>query len=118
MKWDRTLEEPCSMSAKAAIHRMIEIAWPEFGQASYPPQASASEFEKRIDDLRAKMGKQKLTHLVVYGDREHFANLAYLTGFDPRFEEALLILSPALKPLLVVGNECESYVAVSPLFGS
>lgn len=24
--------------------------------------------------------------LLVYVDREHFANLAYLTGFDPRFE--------------------------------
>ncbi|HZS93019.1 MAG TPA: hypothetical protein VFE42_36710 [Chloroflexota bacterium] len=32
--------------------------------------------------------------LLVYVDREHFANLAYLTGFDPRFEEALLILKP------------------------
>ena len=105
------------MTTKAPSHRVIEIDWPEFGQASYPPQSPASEFEKRIDNLRAMMGKQKLTHLVVYGDREHFANLAFLTGFDPRFEEALLILSPAGNPLLVVGNECESYVDVSPLFG-
>ena len=105
------------MTTKAPSHRVIEIDWPEFGQASYPPQSPASEFEKRIDNLRAMMGKQKLTHLVVDGDREHFANLAFLTGFDPRFEEALLILSPAGNPLLVVGNECESYVDVSPLFG-
>ena len=27
--------------------------------------------------------------LAVYGDREHHASLNYLTGFDPRFEEAL-----------------------------
>ena len=27
--------------------------------------------------------------LVVYADREHSANLAWLTGFDPRFEEAI-----------------------------
>ena len=47
--------------------------------------------------------------------REHFANLAYLTGFDPRFEEAVLILgSDSQTLLLVVGNECESYVGVSP----
>ena len=64
------------------------------------------------------MDERKLTHLVVYADREHFANLAYLTGFDPRFEEALLILSSHSTPLLVVGNECEPYVAVSPLFGA
>jgi hypothetical protein len=62
------------------------------------------------------MEERKLTHLVGYGDREHFANLAYLTGFDPRFEESVLIVGPNSKPLLVVGNECESYVGVSPLF--
>ena len=27
-------------------------------------------------------------------DREHSANLAYLSGFDPRFEEALLVVGP------------------------
>jgi Xaa-Pro aminopeptidase len=64
------------------------------------------------------MDRAGLTHLVVYGDREHFANIAYLTGFDPRFEEALLILPPDRAPLLVVGNECEDYVPVSPLFGA
>jgi len=104
------------MTVKARTHRIIQIDWPQFGPASYPPPAPASELEKRVNDLRALMGERKLTHLVVYGDREHFANLAYLTGFDPRFEEALLILSPQRIPLLVVGNECESYVEVSPLF--
>ncbi len=38
------------------------------------------------------MEKRGLTHLVVYGDREHFGNIMYLTNFDPRFEEALLII--------------------------
>ena len=33
-------------------------------------------------------------HIVVWGDREHSANIAYLTGFDPRFEEAVLIVGP------------------------
>ena len=31
--------------------------------------------------------------LVIWADREHSANLAYLTGFDPRFEEAMLIVA-------------------------
>ena len=104
------------MTAKARTHRIIQVDWPEFDQAAYPQQAPASEFAKRINDLRAMMGERELTHLVVYGDREHFANLAYLTGFDPRFEEALLILAPSRNPLLVVGNECEAYLGVSPLF--
>jgi Xaa-Pro aminopeptidase len=97
-------------------HRIIQIGWPEFGQAAYPPQTSSAELEQRVHQLRARMEERKLTHLVVYGDREHFANLAYLTGFDPRFEEAVLIVGPHSKPLLVVGNECEAYVGVSPLF--
>jgi hypothetical protein len=100
----------------ARVHRIIQIGWPEFGKAGYPPQTSSAELEQRVHQLRTKMDERKLSHLVVYGDREHFANLAYLTGFDPRFEEAVLIFGPNSKPLLVVGNECEAYVGVSPLF--
>ena len=98
------------MPVKTRTHRIIQIGWPEFGQAAYPPQASSAEFEQRVERLRAGMNERKLTHLVVYGDREHFANLAYLTGFDPRFEEALFIIGLTGIPLLVVGNECEAYV--------
>jgi len=51
---------------------------------------------------------------VVYADREHFANLSYLTGYDPRFEESLLIMVPGRAPVLLVGNEGVSYAAVVP----
>jgi hypothetical protein len=78
--------------------------------------APVEEFQSRIDTLRTRMEELRLSHLVVYGDREHFANLAYLTNFDPRFEEALLVIGPESKPLLVVGNECEAYLPISPLF--
>ncbi len=64
------------------------------------------------------MESRRLTHLVVYGDREHFANLTYLTGFDPRFEEALLVVPRREAPTLLVGNECEAYLSVSPLFSA
>ncbi len=56
-----------------------------------------------------------LTHIVVYADREHFANLTYLTGFDPRFEESLLIVGKTATPLILVGNECEAYLGISSL---
>jgi len=97
-------------------HRMIEIDWPEFGECEPPPRASVDEFEARMNEVRSAMEVRNLTHLVVYGDREHFANLAYLTGLDPRFEESVLIVSDRGHPLLVVGNECEGYLPVSPLF--
>ena len=45
--------------------------------------------------------------LVVYADREHSANLSYLTGFDPRFEEAILDRRRRTgDPAILVGNEC------------
>jgi Xaa-Pro aminopeptidase len=95
---------------------LIEIDWPEFGQGTRPPRPSAPELEEKIDALRNKMEELKLTHIVVYGDREHFANLVYLTGFDPRFEEALLIIGAVSTPLILVGNECDSYLDISSLF--
>jgi hypothetical protein len=55
-----------------------------------------------MERLRA----EKQDALVVYADREHCANVAYLTGFDPRFEEALLLLSSEGRRKLLVGNEC------------
>ncbi len=101
---------------KPPVHRLIETAWPEFTPAPEQPVVPAEEFQSRIDRLRARMEEQRLGHLVVYGDREHFANLAYLTNFDPRFEEALLVIGPESRPLLLVGNECEAYLPISPLF--
>jgi Xaa-Pro aminopeptidase len=53
--------------------------------------------------------------LVVYADREHSANLAWLTGFDPRFEEALLVVGPGGDPAMLVGNECFGLAGVTPL---
>jgi hypothetical protein len=55
-----------------------------------------------------------LDALVVYADREHFANLSYLTGYGPRFEESLLIIVPGQTPVLLVGNEGEAYAKVVP----
>jgi len=101
---------------KPPAHRLIETAWPEFPGAIEPPVAPVEEFQSRIDRLRARMEELGLSHVVVYGDREHFANLAYLTNFDPRFEEALLVIGAESKPFLLVGNECDGYLPISPLF--
>ena len=96
-------------------HRLIEVEWPDFGRGERPAPAGRDEFQVRVLALRGAMERRDLSHAVVYGDREHFANLAFLTGFDPRFEEALLIVSEQDRPLLLVGNECEGYLTVSPL---
>jgi hypothetical protein len=104
------------MNMPSKKHRLIEIEYPTFGGGTPPARASVDEFRGRLALVREAIQRRNLTHLVVYGDREHFANLAYLTGFDPRFEESLLIVQSAGKPLLVVGNECSGYLNVSPLY--
>jgi len=96
-------------------HHLIEIQWPELGQAAPPPEPTAAELERRLALTRTAMQGRAWTHLAVYGDREHFANLAWLTQMDPRFEEMLLVIGPASRPLLIVGNECEGYLPFSPL---
>jgi hypothetical protein len=53
-------------------------------------------------------------HVVVYADREHSANMSYLTGFDPRFEEAILVVGGDGAPAILVGNECYAMAAWRP----
>jgi hypothetical protein len=61
------------------------------------------------------MERRGYHRLVVYADREHSANLSYLTGFDPRFEEAILVVAPAGDPVVLVGNECFGTAGAAPL---
>ncbi|HAQ20313.1 MAG TPA: hypothetical protein DCR40_13945 [Prolixibacteraceae bacterium] len=96
--------------------RLKEIEWPEFGKNVSPLQFSMNELIERISKTREMMDKNNLTHLVVYGDREHFANLKYLLNYEPKFEEALLILNLHDDPIILVGNECVSRFKASPLY--
>src|SRR5699024_1521128 len=43
---------------------------------------------------------------LIYADREDYGNFDYLTGFEPRFEEAILVLDKEGKIHLLLGNEC------------
>jgi hypothetical protein len=93
---------------------MIRIEWPEFGSPSLPPELALPELAQRLAALRRAATARGHDVIVVYGDREHAANLHWLTGFDPRFEEAVLFVSQH-DALLLAGNECLPYTAVSPL---
>ena len=98
---------------------MKKIEWPDFGHADPLPPPTVRELQSRMERCRIAMSRRGLSHLVVYADREHFANLCYLTYFDPRFEEALMIISRDTElPLVVVGNECVGHLNISPLLQS
>jgi hypothetical protein len=94
---------------------LIELDWPEFGMPEALPAVSRAELESRLEAVRAGMRELELAHLLVYGDREHAANLLYVSGYDPRFEEALLVIGRQGPPRLLVGNEGLGYVGISPL---
>ncbi|MBI4932421.1 MAG: M24 family metallopeptidase [Actinobacteria bacterium] len=95
--------------------RLLEIERPSFGPVSPPAALGADVYRGHLAALRAAAAERGLTHVLVYGDREHVGNILWATGFDPRFEEALLVVGPNDPPLVLAGNECLSYVAASPL---
>jgi len=76
------------------------------------PEITGEDYANRIASLSGRLRAKGLTHAVVYGDREHFANMEYLTGYDPRFEEALLIVDQQGGASLVVGNEGIDYSGI------
>jgi hypothetical protein len=71
-------------------------------------------YEGRIERLRRRLTERGLDRVVIYADREHSANLSYLTGFDPRFEEAILVIGPDDDPAVMVGNECWGMADAAP----
>ena len=98
----------------AAEVELAEIGVPDFGLPSAEPSGPTSTYQARLAAATDAAVAAGLDALLVYADREHFANLSYLTRFDPRFEEALLILVPGRNPVLLVGNEGVAYAAVVP----
>ncbi len=92
--------------------QLSRIQWPDFGAPDLPPNVTLVEARARLAALR-HAGRQ-YDALVVYGDREHAANLHWITGFDPRFEEAVLVVTEG-EALLLAGNECLPYTQISPL---
>ena len=99
--------------ARAAALRAVEL--PDFGTAEERPELPAGLYAARLERLRERAAERGYDALVMYADREHSANVAWLTGFDPRFEEALLVVQPSGAPTVLVGNECWGIAGDAPL---
>lgn len=95
--------------------RLAEIELPEFGMPDAMPEISPTTYAERLERLRERVDGRGYDRIVVYADREHSANLSYLTGFDPRFEEALLVVGPDGDPAILAGNECFGMAGAAPL---
>ncbi len=90
--------------------RLSELDLPTPEVPSLESTVPRTEFHARISHLRSLMNTRKLDVMIVYGDREHFGNITYLSGYDPRFEESILIVGKTnAPPILLVGLEGIAY---------
>ena len=93
---------------------LVELDLPDFGYPVFEPKLGPDIYLSRLERLRRKT--QSYSHILVYGDREHSANIQYLTGYDPRFEEALLIVNiQEDQQWMLIGNEGIGYLETSPI---
>lgn len=100
---------------RSAEARLATIDLPDFGMPSRMPELPPRLYAERLARARERAIARGYDLLVVYADREHSANLSYLSGFDPRFEEAVLLLTRDGDPLLLAGNECLGMAQAAPL---
>ena len=89
--------------------QLSAVTLPEFGTPTVEPQLTRDIYRARIARLESRMAEAGLDAIVIYGDREHLANISWASGYDPRFEEALLIVVPGRTPCLLAGNEGYPY---------
>lgn len=68
-------------------------------------QFTREDYQLRLDALVERMRQKGKTHVVIYGDREHFATMDYFSGYDCRFEEAVMVVDASGKVSFIVGNE-------------
>ena len=91
--------------------QLADVGLPPLEVAETLPSIEAAEFEARIAAL---LDAVNVDQVVVYGDREHAANLIFLCNLDPRFEEALLVLGRGRRTL-ILGKEDIGYLPVVPI---
>lgn len=95
--------------------RLAAIDLPDFGLPDERPELPAGTHDARLERLRERAEALGYDRIVLYADREHSAGISWLTGFDPRFEEAILIVGATGEPLILVGNECFGMAGAAPL---
>lgn len=94
------------------------IALPDFGVPRRIPKIVPETYQARFARFMDRIAATGFDAAVVYADREHCANISWLTGFDPRFEEALLIAVRGKDPVIITGPENVGLAAVTPLGAS
>ena len=103
------------MTTTTGLVRLADITLPDFGTAAVEPAIPPDVYASRLERLRERAATHGYDRVIVYADREHSASLAWLSGFDPRFEEAIAVVGRDGDPLILAGNECFSTAGAAPL---
>lgn len=82
-----------------------KITLPTFQTVDEPAMLPAKLYQERLARLREQMQKNNLDFICIYSDREHAANFEYFAGFEPRFEEGLLLIPTHGDIHFFLGNE-------------
>jgi Xaa-Pro aminopeptidase len=104
-----------SVGSASRGSRLATVDLPDFGRPAGDIQLDPGTYAERLERARGRMAAAGYDCLLIYADREHSANVSYLTGFDPRFEEALLMVGEDGEPAILVGNEDWGTAGSSPL---
>src|SRR5690242_9088601 len=110
-----TVRDDDAMTTTTGRARLADVMLPDFGTAATEPEIPPAIYAGRLERLRERAALRGYDRLVVYADREHSASLAWLSGFDPRFEEAIAIVGRDGDPLILAGNECYGVAGEAPL---
>ena len=82
-----------------------QVLPPKADCTQIPVMLTDATMAERLKKVLSRMEEERIDTLVVYADLEHGNNFEYLTGFLPRFEEALLVLHADGQAFMVMGNE-------------
>jgi Xaa-Pro aminopeptidase len=94
------------MKYDAKAIRLCKVTPPATPEPRIMPEIPCEVYAERLAKVRESMAGRSLDALVIYCDKEHFANFNYLTGFDTRFEEGLLVVFMDGPMPVLLGNEC------------
>ncbi len=91
------------------MHPTLLIGPADWDAARMPRRSSLARIAALWRGARAAVGA------IVYGDRAHHAELAYLTHFTPKLEAALALIPRVGAPRLLVGGGVNMLQAAKPL---
>lgn len=99
------------------MSQVIKIVCPEEvweKEAAEPVKLSDEVYCKRKELLTKRIQERDLDFVVLYGDREHFANIEYFSKYDCRFEESVLVVRKDGRTWILTGNEGMAYSDIIP----